>query len=114
MASSLPVLVLAATSITRESETKDDPLATPPTPAGPSPRRSSGRESRAQVHEAIGVGRFAGETEGISSESLEKIKKQRLINALRKSGGNRSEAARLLGISRTSVWNQMRKFNVTI
>ena len=58
--------------------------------------------------------RFAGETEGISSESLEKIKKQRLINALRKSGGNRSEAARLLGISRTSVWNQMRKFKVTI
>jgi two-component system, NtrC family, response regulator HydG len=59
-------------------------------------------------------GRSAGETECVSSESLEKIKKQRLMDALRKSGGNQSEAARILGISRTSVWNQLRKFNIRI
>ena len=58
--------------------------------------------------------RPAGKTEHTSSESLEKIKKQRLIEALRKSGGNQSEAARILGISRTSVWNQIRKFNISI
>ena len=58
--------------------------------------------------------RSAGETELISSESLEKIKKQRLMDALRKSGGNQSEAARILGISRTSVWNQVKKFNIRI
>lgn len=59
-------------------------------------------------------GRSADKTEHTASESLEKIKKQRLIGALRKSGGNQSEAARILGISRTSVWNQIRKFNISI
>ena len=59
-------------------------------------------------------GRSVNETEGISSESLEKIKKQRLIDALRQSGGNQSEAARILGISRTSVWNQLKRFNISI
>jgi transcriptional regulator of acetoin/glycerol metabolism len=44
--------------------------------------------------------------------SLEELKKQRLITALRESGGNQSEAARRLGISRTSVWNQMKRFRL--
>ncbi len=43
---------------------------------------------------------------------LDTIKKQRLIQALESSKGNQSEAARLLGISRTSVWNQMKKFGL--
>ena len=30
-----------------------------------------------------------------------------------RSGGNQSEAARLLGISRTSVWKQIKKYNLT-
>jgi len=54
------------------------------------------------------------ETELISSESLEKIKKQRLMDALRKSNGNQSEAARALGISRTSVWSQMKRFDIRL
>jgi transcriptional regulator of acetoin/glycerol metabolism len=37
---------------------------------------------------------------------------QRLVTALREAGGNQSEAARLLGISRTSVWNQMKRYNI--
>ncbi len=40
------------------------------------------------------------------------IKKQKLIEALKKVGGNQTEAAKLLGISRVTVWNQMKKFNV--
>jgi len=44
--------------------------------------------------------------------SLEGIKRQRLIDALNKAGGNQSEAARILGISRTSVWSQMKRFNI--
>jgi len=59
-------------------------------------------------------GQSNDETECVSSESLEKIKKQRLIDALRQSGGNQSQAARILGISRTSVWNQVKKFNIKI
>ena len=58
--------------------------------------------------------RPGSETKRISSESLEEIKKQRLMDALRKSGGNRSKAARILGISRTSVWNQAKRFNIKV
>jgi PAS domain S-box-containing protein len=48
------------------------------------------------------------------SLSLNEIKKQRLVDALQKSGGNQSQAARILGISRTSVWNQIRRFNIKL
>ena len=54
------------------------------------------------------------ETERIATESLDKIKKQRLIDALRRSNGNQSEAARILGISRTSVWGQIKRFNIRL
>jgi PAS domain S-box-containing protein len=36
-----------------------------------------------------------------------------LVEALRQSGGNKSEAARLLGVSRLTVLNRMRKYAVT-
>ncbi|MEJ2158093.1 MAG: sigma 54-interacting transcriptional regulator [Desulfobacteraceae bacterium] len=45
-------------------------------------------------------------------KDLDTIKKQRLLKALESSKGNQSEAARVLGISRTSVWNQMKKFGL--
>jgi PAS domain S-box-containing protein len=47
-------------------------------------------------------------------ESLDEIKKQRLMDALKRSNGNQSEAARRLGLSRTSVWSQMRRFNIKL
>jgi len=49
-----------------------------------------------------------------SSVGLDEIKKRRLIDALQQSGGNQSEAARILGISRTSVWNQIKKYGVKL
>jgi two-component system, NtrC family, response regulator HydG len=39
-------------------------------------------------------------------------KKQELIEALRKSKGNQSEAARILGISRVTIWNRMKEFGL--
>ena len=45
-------------------------------------------------------------------EKIEEIKRQRLANALRQSRGNQSETARILGISRTSVWSQMKRFGI--
>lgn len=48
-----------------------------------------------------------------ASLTLNTLKKQRLIAALQDAGGNQSRAARLLGISRTSVWNQLRKYDLT-
>ena len=56
----------------------------------------------------------AHETDVGSSESLNEINKQRLMDAINRSNGNQSEAARLLGISRTSVWNQVKRFNIKL
>jgi two-component system, NtrC family, response regulator HydG len=44
--------------------------------------------------------------------SLGEFKKQRLVEALRAAGGNQTEAARILGISRTSVWQQTKRFGI--
>ena len=46
--------------------------------------------------------------------SLDDVKRARLIDALTRSNGNRSKAARLLGISRTSVWKQINKYDIKV
>ena len=51
-------------------------------------------------------------SELVSTQTLQETKRQSLQNALRQSRGNQSEAARLLGISRTSVWQQMKRFGM--
>jgi transcriptional regulator of acetoin/glycerol metabolism len=56
--------------------------------------------------------RSAASEPSAAHASLDELKKQRLIEALRESGGNQSEAARRLGISRTSVWSQMKRFQL--
>ncbi len=48
----------------------------------------------------------------ITAANLDDLKKKRLIQALEASGGNQSEAARRLGISRTSVWNQIKRYDL--
>jgi two-component system response regulator HydG len=44
----------------------------------------------------------------------DEIKKRQLLDALEKAGGNQSEAARILGVSRVTVWNRMKKFNINL
>jgi PAS domain S-box-containing protein len=41
-------------------------------------------------------------------------KKQALIEALRMSQGNKSEAARILGVNRVTVWNRMKKYGIDL
>jgi PAS domain S-box-containing protein len=41
------------------------------------------------------------------------MKKKQLIEALEKVGGNQSRAAEILGISRVTVWNRMKKYGIT-
>jgi transcriptional regulator with PAS, ATPase and Fis domain len=38
--------------------------------------------------------------------------KQALIDALQASGGNKSAAAKILGVNRMTVWNRMRKYSL--
>jgi two-component system, NtrC family, response regulator HydG len=45
-------------------------------------------------------------------QNLKDVKRQVLCSALQRAGGNQSEAARLLGISRTSVWQQIKRFGI--
>jgi two-component system response regulator HydG len=42
----------------------------------------------------------------------DEIQKSRLINALKQTGGNQTQAARLLGVSRITVWNRMKKYGL--
>jgi two-component system response regulator HydG len=52
---------------------------------------------------------FEGGMVGRSKEQ----KKQELVEALQRSRGNQSEAARILGISRVTIWNRMKEFGLT-
>ena len=40
--------------------------------------------------------------------------KEELISALRQSSGNQSQAARILGINRVTVWNRIKKYNINL
>jgi PAS domain S-box-containing protein len=42
------------------------------------------------------------------------VQKRELIDALRRTNGNQSQAARLLGINRVTVWNRMKKYNIDL
>ncbi len=44
----------------------------------------------------------------------DEIKKRQLLDALEKAWGNQSKAARILGVSRVTVWNRMKKFNINL
>jgi len=41
------------------------------------------------------------------------LKKKQLIEALESTGGNQSRAAEILGISRVTVWNRMKRYGIT-
>ncbi len=51
---------------------------------------------------------------GQSMSTRDELHKQQLVTALRKTGGNQSKAARLLGISRVTVWNRIKKYGIEI
>ena len=42
----------------------------------------------------------------------DEIQKNRLINALKQTDGNQTQAARILGVSRITVWNRMKKYGI--
>ncbi|MFC1875730.1 sigma-54 interaction domain-containing protein [Thermodesulfobacteriota bacterium] len=46
------------------------------------------------------------------SINMQEIEKRELIEALKKTRGNKSKAAEFLGVSRVTVWNRMKRFNI--
>jgi transcriptional regulator with PAS, ATPase and Fis domain len=44
--------------------------------------------------------------------NLKEIEKRELLEALEKTGGNQSQAAELLRVSRVTVWNRMKRFGI--
>jgi transcriptional regulator of acetoin/glycerol metabolism len=40
--------------------------------------------------------------------------RKKLIDTLRRVDGNQSEAARILGVSRVTVWKRIKKYNIDI
>jgi transcriptional regulator with GAF, ATPase, and Fis domain len=51
---------------------------------------------------------------GMADASGPTDEREALIEALRRAGGNQSQAARMLGISRVTVWNRMKKYGIDL
>jgi two-component system, NtrC family, response regulator HydG len=49
-----------------------------------------------------------------SSANRDDRKKQQLIAALREAGGNQSRAAEILGVTRVTVWNQIKRYGISM
>ena len=47
-----------------------------------------------------------------SAMDMKAIERRELVDALEKTGGNQSQAARLLGVSRVTVWNRMKRYGI--
>ena len=48
-----------------------------------------------------------------ASINREEFKKKQLIEALEQAGGNQSRAAEILGVTRVTVWNRMKRYHIT-
>ena len=60
--------------------------------------RSSGKKGRTAAHD--------------EDLNLKNIEKKAIFQALQKAGGNKSEAAKLLGVNTTTVYRKMAKYNI--
>ena len=54
------------------------------------------------------------QTQLSTPHSVENTEKEALIEALRQTNGNQTQAARLLGINRVTVWNRMKKYGIDL
>ena len=60
------------------------------------------------------AGRETRPASAVLSKPVDSIEKTALMEALRQSNGNQSQAARLLGINRVTVWNRMKKYSIDL
>jgi DNA-binding NtrC family response regulator len=54
----------------------------------------------------------SGYSHASASGTFEHPEKTALIEALRRTNGNQTQAARILGINRVTVWNRMKKYGI--
>jgi transcriptional regulator of acetoin/glycerol metabolism len=47
-----------------------------------------------------------------SLSPADQVERRRILDALNQTGGNRTEAARLLGTSRVTLWKKIRKYAI--
>jgi PAS domain S-box-containing protein len=75
------------------------------------------QESRIQPHH-LPPSIFQGAKGSLKNENgspnREDSKKRELLEALVQAGGNQSEAARILGVSRVTIWNRIRKYGIDL
>ena len=62
----------------------------------------------------VGQGRpgNGGRPPGMPRVTREELQRSQLISALQQTKGNRTEAARLLGVTRVTVWNRMKRYGI--
>ena len=54
-------------------------------------------------------------TQGLDrSDTKFRLEREKMIEVLRKAGGNQSEAARILGVSRVTIWKRMKKYGIDV
>jgi|YelNatPaOPRAMG01_1025707.scaffolds.fasta_scaffold02547_16 two-component system response regulator AtoC len=75
------------------------------------PQNITGNKTKEDTSKIINV-----EDEGVVplNDLIAKVEKDMIIKALKSTNGNKSKAARLLGISRKSLFNKIRDYNINI
>jgi two-component system, NtrC family, response regulator HydG len=58
--------------------------------------------------------RHADPVSPVSFVKGDATEKSALVEALRQTGGNQSQAARILGVNRVTVWNRMKKYGIDL
>ena len=72
---------------------------------------------RIEIHHLpprIAASKAVASTPSLIVHNRDEFRKEQLLEALRQAGGNQSEAARILGVSRGTVWNRMKKFGISL
>jgi PAS domain S-box-containing protein len=67
-----------------------------------------------QLPAQIAEGKEEMNDEALMPPRGDPAEKAALIEALRKSNGNQSQAARILGVNRVTVWNRMKKYGIDL
>jgi len=66
-----------------------------------------------QLREPVGL-QNSPQMHAFTSNPSENTEKRALIEALRQTNGNQTQAARLLDVNRVTVWNRMKKYNIDL